>query len=461
MYKVFFVFLLTIFLSLPTLAPFSPSARASAAEVQNYEPMQGYLEAAPSGLDVRYVWTLAGGHGENVRIIDIESDWNFTHSDLLAATLNALVLIKSTEPQAQASKDHGAAVIGTLIAAADGKGITGIAYGAQLGMFSPFGANNAPRIAEAINTAVRRLQPGDILLIEQQSPFGPRFDPNTGRGWAPVEVEPDVYEAIKNATDKGIVVIEPVGNGFDNLDDPAYRNRFNRNSFDSGAIMVGAGFPPQAYFRQGTDLAPTEESNYGSRVDVQGWGRAITTCGFGDLLRNQGEDNFYTNSFGATSGAAAMVAGAAAVIQSIVKERGLAPLTSMQMRQLLAATGTPQTATLNKPIGSRPNLRAVITALEANGETPTITSVKYKAGAGKLFVDGENFIAGDSIIEINATRAPKVKYPAEFVLPNGITTRLMSKGNISALLPPGVDVQITVFTPSKNRRSLPFVFRYN
>ena len=156
----------------------------------------------------------------------------------------------------------------------------------------------------------------------------------------------------------------------------------------------------------------------------------------------------------------AMVAGAAAVIQSIVKQRGLAPLTSVQMRQLLTTTGTPQAADFHKPIGSRPNLRAAIAALEANGETPTITSVKYKAGAGKLFVDGDNFIAGDSIIEINGTRVPKMKYPAEFILPNGITTRLMSKGDISGLLPRGVDAQITVFTQSKDRRSAPFLFHY-
>ena len=460
MYKVLSVFLLTVLLSLTTLPPIQSPVNASAVEVQNYEPMQGYLESAPAGMDVRYAWTLEGGHGENVRVVDIESNWNFTHSDLLAATLNALVLIKSVEPQAQASTDHGAAVLGIIAAAADDKGITGIAYGAQIGMVSPFGANNVPKFADAINTAVQRLQVGDILLIEQQSPFGPRFNPNNGHGWTPLEVEPDVFDAIKRATDKGIVVVEPAGNGFENLDDPVYQNRFNRNSVDSGAIIVGAGYPPQSYFQQGTDLAPTEETNYGSRVDVQAWGRAITTCGFGDLLRNQGENYFYTDSFGATSGAGAMVAGVAAVIQSIVKQRGLPPLSSVQMRQLLATTGTPQASAFNKPIGSRPNLRAAIAALEANGETPTIISVKYKAGAGKLFVDGDNFIAGDSVIEINGVRVPKMKYPAEFILANGITTRLMSKGDISGLLPRGVDAQITVFTQSKNRRSAPFLFRY-
>src|SRR5262249_48562697 len=116
LFKVFFVFLLTVLLSLPTFVSFPPSTIASVVDVQNYEPMQGYLEAAPAGLDVRYAWTLAGGHGENVRIVDIESNWNFTHSDLLTATLNALVLIKSIEPQVQASTDHGSAVIGVLVA---------------------------------------------------------------------------------------------------------------------------------------------------------------------------------------------------------------------------------------------------------------------------------------------------------------------------------------------------------
>ncbi len=43
---------------------------------------QGYLDAAPGGIDARYSWTQTGGSGSNVRIIDIEGAWRFTHEDL-------------------------------------------------------------------------------------------------------------------------------------------------------------------------------------------------------------------------------------------------------------------------------------------------------------------------------------------------------------------------------------------
>src|SRR5262245_7577746 len=64
------------------------SVWTEAAGPQDLEAFQGYLEAAPLGLEVRYGWTLPGGHGENVRIADIEFSWNLDHNDLLAAASN-------------------------------------------------------------------------------------------------------------------------------------------------------------------------------------------------------------------------------------------------------------------------------------------------------------------------------------------------------------------------------------
>lgn len=437
-----------------------PSSSVMAAlqqGAQNYEPLQGYLEAAPGGLDVRYAWSLAGGRGENVRLIDIEVNWNLNHTELSAATANALILVPGFDPQPNFNKDHGSAVLGEIIAADDGIGITGIANRSQIGLINPLEQGSIAQVAAAINQAANKLQTGDILLIENQSAKGPRLNPTTGKGLLPIEYEPDIFNAIKAATDRGIIVIEPAGNGAENLDDAIYNGVFSRNH-DSGAIMVGAGFPPSSFFANGTDRTATDESNYGARVDVQGWGRAIATCGFGDLLRTGGENNFYTAEFGATSGAGAMIAGAAAILQSIVKQRGLPPLTSQLMRSLLRTTGTPQVG--NRLIGPRPNLRAAIAALESNDQPPRITFVKFKVGAGKLIVAGENFIAGDSVIEINGVAVPKMKYPSEYFLPNGITTQILGKGNISPMLPSGVEVSVTVFTPSKNRRSESFIYRF-
>jgi hypothetical protein len=452
-----------IFTGVIILAFFAPVSlpafvtTAAPQVTQNFESLQGYLDAAPGGMDVRYAWTQQGGRGENVRIVDVEVNWNLRHNDLTAATTNPFILVEGFDPRPDLNKDHGAAVLGEICAADDGVGITGIANRSPIGLINPLEQGSVTQIAAAINQAVRNLRPGDVILIEDQSAKGPRFNPTNGKGLLPVEFEPDIFNAIKDATDRGIIVIEPAGNGAENLDDAIYNGVFNR-THDSGAIIVGAGFPPASYFAAGTDRAATDESNYGSRVDVQGWGRAIATCGFGDLLRTGGENNFYTAEFGATSGASAMMAGAAAIVQSIAKQRGLPPLTSQLMRSLFRTTGTSQAG--NRLIGPRPDLRAAIAALSASDQPPRITFVKFKVGAGKLIVAGENFAAGDAVIEINGVAVPKMKYPSDYELPNGTTTQIIGKGNISPMLPSGVELSVTVYNRNKNRRSEPFVYRF-
>jgi hypothetical protein len=193
---------------------------------------------------------------------------------------------------------------------------------------------------------------------------------------------------------------------------------------------------------------------------MQGWGRYITTTGYGDLRREEGENNWYTIDFGATSGATAMVAGVAAVLESVVKARGEAPLAPAALRQLLKTTGTPQAGDTSQRIGPRPDLRAAINALDGlpTGPAPVITAAQMKGASGRLIVDGENFLVGDSIIEINGETAGKLKYPAAFVQPNGQITRLMTKTDITSLLPRGIEVAITVYTRSTGRRSAPLAF---
>src|SRR6185503_15264723 len=183
----------------------------------------------------------------------------------------------------------------------------------------------------------------------------------------------------------------------------------DRNKRDPGAILVGAGLPEGGVYGTGPDRTRTQESNYGSSVDLQGWGRFITTTGFGDLRHDQGENNWYTIDFGATSGATAMVAGAAALIQSILIERGLAPLAPTDLRQLLGCSGSPQAGNLSERIGPRPNLRVAIALLDGKAPEvePEITAIKKKSG-GKLVIDGGGFIANDSVIEIDGTAVTRL-----------------------------------------------------
>src|SRR5947207_1746618 len=70
-------------------------------------------------------------------------------------------------------------------------------------------------VADAIDQAQQALRGGDVLLIELQG-LGPE------RRWIPVEFWPDVYDAIRVASARGVIVIEAAGNGAANLDARAY-----------------------------------------------------------------------------------------------------------------------------------------------------------------------------------------------------------------------------------------------
>jgi hypothetical protein len=113
-------------------------------------------------------------------------------------------------------------------------------------------------------------------------------------------------------------------------------------------------------------------ATYGSRIDVHGWGENIITLGYGNSFNGEHqleEDNNYTDTFGGSSGAGPIVAGAAASIQGIAFNRGLAPYDSIEMRTLLTTTGTAQTHDLARNIGPLPNLRDAIDAMPL--EPPT------------------------------------------------------------------------------------------
>src|SRR5437868_2563968 len=265
-------FLLMTLCLVALAAPLLPVSRSFAADSDMLETFQGYLDAAPLGLDARYAWTQPGGRGENVRICDIEYSWNLTHNDLVGATANLFVYVKGVNPLPdqslnEASWNHGTAVIGELVAADNGIGITGIAHRAQLGLINPLTDSSVPDVGGAIRRATAAMEAGDVLVLEQQSVQGPHFDPTTGRGLVPIEFEPDVFNAIKAATAKGIIVVESAGNGSEDLDHAAYDGRFNRGQRDSGALFVGAGLPEGGVYGPGPDRTRTAESNYGAAVD--------------------------------------------------------------------------------------------------------------------------------------------------------------------------------------------------
>ena len=342
-------------------------ARQSSAVAQlspSFVADQGYLAAAPGGIDAQYARTRAGGSGGNVIIADVEYALHQTHEDLKS------VQIVGGQQYLGYGDDHGTAVMGELMGKNNAYGVTGIAYDATIKM-SPACMDSACSDydpANAINTARLNTRVGDVILIEQQTSVCGLSD------YGPLEWYLSIYDAIKTSTLAGRTVVEAAGNGSVDLDQVGCGGLFTRSTRDSGAIIVGAGAPPS--YSQ-ADRSRLYFSSYGSRVDVQGWGDWVTTTGYGNLYVGSGPDQWYTSTFSGTSSASPIVAGAAALLSSIAKQRSNV-VTSAWIRSTLASTGSPQQADpsypLSQNIGPRPNLRAAIARLPSVGFNSQFTS---------------------------------------------------------------------------------------
>lgn len=336
---------------------------------------QNYFRPAPRGIDVDLASRLPGGNGVGVgvRIADIEAGWTDTHEDLPTMAFRFGVNWGS---------DHGTAVLGQIAAGVNGFGANGIAPAAQIGWSSITNLNLFPgpiyfySVGNALLMTGYVLRAGDIALIEQHFPnLIAGACPNTCNceqfGYVAVETAPYEHMAISLLTAAGVIVIEAAGNG-QTLVSPA-------SSRDSGAIVVGAS---------SNNLSPACFTNFGPRVNVHAWGQSIGTLGYGKSpgLRANNDDatQWYTRSFGGTSGASPIVVGAAALIQSTRMASGLSRLTPLQMRTLLVSTGTPQTSGV--AIGPMPDLaRALATFI------PDAARFVSQAGAPLTAVPGATF----------------------------------------------------------------------
>ena len=359
----------------PIAAPLAPHVGTP-----DFSARQNYLDAAPGGVDARYAWTVAGGKGTGINIVDVEGEWRLDHEDLQAHNRGILA---GTPPGLIDWRNHGTAVLGIVNGADNGLGVTAICPEATIGLSSFFGDDRTT--SAAIREAADKLQAGDVLLIELHRP-GPRYAFQTRDdelGYVAVEWWPDDFDAIQYAVSRGISVVEAAGNGAEDLGDPLYdtpadgfpsdwTNPYNRAHRDSGAIVVGAGAPPPGTHGRnlyGPDRSRLDFSNYGALIDAQGWGREVTTCGYGDLRGGANETVWYTDEFSGTSSASPIVVGVLACLQGAARAAGQAALSPQQARALLRSTGSPQQASADFPttqrIGNRPDLRALIAAARA------------------------------------------------------------------------------------------------
>lgn len=362
-------------LGLPAPAP----QELGATPTPDFTTRQNYLGPAPAGVNARFAWTQPGGKGTGIQVIDLEWGWNFSHEDLLG---NQGGIVGGVGSSTTDLIDHGTSVLGVFRGDLNTFGITGIAPESNMSAIAlPEEEAYQYSTATAISMAAKRLRPGNIILLEIHLP-GPRcqfHERDDQLGYIAVEWWPHIFTAIAYATSLGVIVIEAAGNGAEDLDDPIYntpaqgfpsswRNPFNPANAQCGAIVCGAGAPPPGTHGRdlyGADRSRLDFSNYGSRIDAQGWGREVTTTCAPDSadLYNGGPNACYTDGFSGTSSASPVIVGVTAAAQGMLLASGKPLLTPASVRDLLRETGSPQQDGPSGPttqrIGNRPDLRRI------------------------------------------------------------------------------------------------------
>ena len=322
-------------------------------------------------LGIRSCWALPGGQGDGVRLVDIEAGWNVDPCHACLPQRRIILHPGHTPNHRDRYLRHGNAVLGTVLAQHARRGGKGIAPNAGAYLVctdapEPDGTGFSRDHASAMITALLHRQPCDVFLLEAQSKWR-RRSPNGETSLVtglPVEVESHVLELIRLATALGVVVVEPAGNGSDNLDRIAaeIKTREDRDVLanrDSGAILVGA------LRGGGTTHDPFERlpsSNFGCRIDCYAPGEWILAPW--TVRGGEDHDDYTDTDFGETSAAGAIIAGAVVVLQAIAKQRQT-PLDPLAIRTALSRSdiNTPLAiATCDSPDRApvMPNLRRIV-----------------------------------------------------------------------------------------------------
>lgn len=366
---------------LAVLPPIPEPTTPSQVPTPNFENMQGYLDEPPTGIGARQcAWSVEGGRGKGVKVVDVEGGWNTTHEDM-----PPMFYTNGTQINHPMWINHGTAVLGEIAGVKNGFGVTGITSDAKVG-YASIGSQST---ASAITQAATHAGKGGIVLIELHAPGPANSSPCTCNfsqcNFIAMEYWQAEFDAIATATANGVIVVEAGGNGSSNLDDPVYGGLFNRKVRDSGAILVAAS--------ESDARTPTCWTNWGSRIDVHGWGYNVVTLGYGDLHNGGDENSYYTAQFAGTSSASPIVVGAAVSVQGVSMAQGKT-MQPLEIRQLLTDTGTPQSGGFAKKIGSLPNLCEAIVPPPANSCLGIKCTISGNPNAITYGTQGDDVICG-------------------------------------------------------------------
>jgi hypothetical protein len=330
---------------------------------------QWYLKVAPAGIDADYVaQNVGGGAGEGQDLIDLEAGWVTDHPDLVDQNIPAPIVGDNLVDNVW--RPHGTMVLGVICAVDNDMGVVGAAsHLASVQLASHDGKES--QFQQAMLIAVNRASrsPRSVLLLET-SLVWLRDGPDL-----PFESDPWMFEDIQKAVrDSELVIVEPAGNGGQNLDtyfvDKDGNPKLDRNNpaRDSGAIIVGSAYNTnlQAYWPGDLTFSwSRRDCNYGNRIDCFAWGEMVYTTDPNAPMPTVP----YSTNFSGTSSASAIVAGAALVVQGMAQNNLGSRLPPGQVRQLLSdptvataarpLVNTPSSAPNVDQIGVMPNLRAI------------------------------------------------------------------------------------------------------
>lgn len=272
---------------------------------------------------VAAMWRPLGNDGNGdptLRWVNVELGWLLPHTEIRHPSLR--VLAGGSSRAKCSSWSHGLSTLGLVIGEH-----TGVAPAvAEPYLISAFSRSSLYGfdVADAILLAGASMDPGDVMLVEQQFP----------RPLLPIECAQDVWCAIRSVCDAGIIVVEPAGNGGIDLDYLVFK--------DSGAIVVGAA---PLGTGNGCEFV---YSNWGGRVDVWGPGSCLLTAAVDcDNPVPVGPITHMSGTFGNTSGAAAVVSGVCVCLQSLRALAGKGRLLPSDMRALLRRSLTESSLQLN------------------------------------------------------------------------------------------------------------------
>ena len=326
---------------------------------------QTYLDVGDHHVGATYAWRTAGGAGKAVKVCVCDDGFRTRHEDLPVVTIVTGEAPDLKGLVGSGQYEHGTSVIGLIAAMQDSKGVTGIAYDVAVHFACVDDSNRYMTVDKGLNS----LSAGDVLVLEMQA----LASIGNASVAVPQEYDDAIRAALQAAAFLGIVVVEAAGNGRADLATVPFLRAYNGQPVtgyawkkgdnfydDSRAIIVGAGHAP--------DQTRVYDSNWGDRVNCQGWGESIVTTGsvgYGsDLPDSNGnppaDDAKYTTAFGATSGATAMVAGVVACMQGVRLGAGTSALLPKRVRKLVSTkklgTRQPTQDEAMAHIGPLPNL---------------------------------------------------------------------------------------------------------